>query len=60
MIVFILIGMIIGLRPLFGPAHCRFSVSCTEFAILKLKEEPLGRAIWQIFKRLSRCQPFYR
>jgi putative component of membrane protein insertase Oxa1/YidC/SpoIIIJ protein YidD len=59
-IVHVIIDMIVGLRPLFGPACCKFSVSCTEFAILKLKEESLGQALWQITKRLASCHPFYR
>ena len=56
----ILITILIGLRPLLGPACCKFSVSCTDFAVLKLKEGPLFHALWEIIKRLSRCQPFYK
>jgi putative component of membrane protein insertase Oxa1/YidC/SpoIIIJ protein YidD len=56
----LLITLIVGLRPLLGPACCKFSVSCTDFAVLKLKEGPLLHAIWEIAKRLARCQPFYR
>jgi putative component of membrane protein insertase Oxa1/YidC/SpoIIIJ protein YidD len=56
----ILITLIVGLRPLLGPACCKFGVSCTDFAVLKLKEGPLLHAIWEITKRLARCQPFYR
>jgi len=55
----LLIILLIGLRPLLGPAHCKFTVSCTEFAIIKLKEGPLFHALWEIFKRLLRCSPFY-
>lgn len=56
----ILIALIIGLRPILGPACCKFTVSCTEFAVLKLKEGPFFRALWEIVKRLARCQLFYR
>jgi putative component of membrane protein insertase Oxa1/YidC/SpoIIIJ protein YidD len=55
----LLIIMLIGLRPLLGPAHCKFSVSCTEFAVIKLQEGPLFHALWEIFKRILRCNPFY-
>lgn len=55
----LLITLLLGLRPLLGPACCKFSVSCTEFAVLKLQEEPLWRALWEIAKRLVRCNPFF-
>jgi putative component of membrane protein insertase Oxa1/YidC/SpoIIIJ protein YidD len=56
----IAISLLLGLRPLLGPACCKFSVSCTDFAVLKLKEGPFFHALWEIIKRISRCQSFYR
>ncbi len=56
----LLVIFLIGLRPLLGPACCKFTVSCTDFAVLKLQEGPLLHALWEIIKRLSRCQPLYR
>ncbi len=54
-----LVGGIVGLRPLVGSARCRFTVTCTEFALLQLESEPLGAALMNILKRLSRCHPFW-
>lgn len=59
LLVQLLIGLIIGLRPLLGPATCRFHISCTQFAITKLKEETLLKALWHIIKRLACCHPLY-
>lgn len=55
----LLIYLILGLRPLLGPpARCKFTVTCTQYAVLQLKEKPLFPAIWAIIKRLLACNPF--
>jgi putative component of membrane protein insertase Oxa1/YidC/SpoIIIJ protein YidD len=54
----IVIFLIIGLRPLFGQAHCKYAVSCTKFAIWQLQEYPLLPAVWRIIKRVFSCNPF--
>jgi len=55
-----LIFLIVGLRPLLGPpACCRYAVSCTEFAVFQLENEPFFKAIWNISKRLLSCHPFH-
>jgi len=57
----VLAFLLAGLRPMLGPpARCRFTVSCTEFALLQLRERSLGRALWAIIKRLLSCHPFAR
>lgn len=50
--------LILGLRPLFGPATCKFSIGCTEYALLELKQRPLNKAVYLIARRLLRCNPF--
>lgn len=52
----ILIFLIVGLRPLFGIAHCRYAVSCTTFAKWQLEEKGLIKALWAIFKRILSCK----
>jgi hypothetical protein len=58
MINYLLIGCISAIRPLLGPASCRYSITCTPFAIETLKKEPLIKAIPIIFKRVISCHPF--
>lgn len=43
--------------PLLGPA-CRFTPSCSEYAIICLRTHPLPRAYWLIARRLVRCHPW--
>jgi putative component of membrane protein insertase Oxa1/YidC/SpoIIIJ protein YidD len=50
--------VIIGLRPLIGMAHCRYAVSCTQFAQWQLQEKSLLPAVWAIIKRVCSCGPF--
>ncbi|MDR2200597.1 MAG: membrane protein insertion efficiency factor YidD [Puniceicoccales bacterium] len=46
---------------LLGPhCHCRFSPTCSQFAIRTLRTKPLWKALKLILLRLSRCHPFYR
>ncbi len=57
----LLIGLIIGLRPLLGPSpsgFCRYKIGCTEFAINQLENQTLFKAIYLIIKRLFSCNPF--
>jgi len=55
-----LIFLVTGLRPLLGPAECKFTVGCTEFAVMQLNEKPLLPALWTITKRVLSCNPFNR
>ncbi len=49
-----------GTRPLLGKTHCRYPLSCTNYALLQLKEQPLIIALWRITKRVIVCNPFYK
>ena len=51
-------ALIIGLRPLLGPACCKFDPSCTKFAVQSLANLPVHKALWAITKRLLSCNPF--
>ena len=58
MIAKILSGIIIGLRPLLGPANCRFEPTCTPYAINQLKTQSVLVALKNIVKRIISCRPF--
>jgi putative component of membrane protein insertase Oxa1/YidC/SpoIIIJ protein YidD len=53
------IFLIVGLRPLFGVAHCRYEVSCTKFATEQLQKNALLPAVWEIVKRICSCNPLF-
>lgn len=55
----IIIFLIIGLRPLFGLAHCKYVVSCTQFATEELQQKSLLPAVWAIIKRVCSCNPIF-
>ncbi|MDE6576279.1 MAG: membrane protein insertion efficiency factor YidD [Opitutales bacterium] len=45
---------------LFGPyCRCRFTPTCSEFALRVLKKYSLAKACGLILQRLARCHPFY-
>ncbi|MDR2738145.1 MAG: membrane protein insertion efficiency factor YidD [Puniceicoccales bacterium] len=46
---------------IFGPtARCRFSPSCSNFALSMFKRYNLGKAFYLSVKRISRCHPFWK
>lgn len=51
------IWLILGIRPLLGPAACRYQIGCTKYAIALLKTEPFLKAVWRIIKRVLSCNP---
>jgi len=53
-----LLFLINGIKPLLGPSHCKYPISCSEFAEIELKNKPLFTAIWNITKRVLSCNPF--
>ncbi|MEX0849179.1 MAG: membrane protein insertion efficiency factor YidD [Candidatus Dependentiae bacterium] len=46
------------LRPLLGPAQCRFKLSCGPYAVKQLEEKPLFHALYTICKRVWSCSPW--
>lgn len=55
----LLIFILIGLRPLLGPATCRYAIGCTAYAREQLETQPIHRALWLISKRVLNCNPFW-
>lgn len=56
----ILIFLLRGIRPLLGTTHCRYPISCTNYAILQLQKQNLIIAFIRISKRVLFCNPFYK
>jgi len=56
----LLLFLIIGLRPLLGPARCPFTITCGKFAVHQLQEQPLHKALWEICKRLLACMGLFQ
>lgn len=55
----LLLGLIYGIRPFLGPSNCKYYVSCTDYGIQQLNDEPVHKAVWNITKRLVNCaNPF--
>lgn len=46
----------IVLSPILGP-HCRFSPSCSAYAIEALEQHGLLRGSWLASRRVLRCRP---
>ena len=40
------------------PPRCRFSPSCSEYALTALAEYGAARGLWLAVKRIARCHPF--
>ncbi|MDR1475389.1 MAG: membrane protein insertion efficiency factor YidD [Holosporales bacterium] len=45
------------LSPIIG-RQCRFTPSCSEYAIIALEKYGLVRGIWMSIKRLLKCNPW--
>lgn len=56
---YMLIGLCHSLRPILGPAACKFEPTCGNFAVQELATKPIHQALWAIIKRLVHCNPFY-
>lgn len=58
----LLIAALSGYRrwvsPLMGP-HCRFSPSCSAYAIEAVASYGAARGTWLALRRLAKCQPFF-
>ena len=44
----------------FFPARCRFSPTCSQYAREAIAKYGAGKGSWLAFKRLMRCNPFYK
>ena len=54
----ILSFVITGLRPLLGPAHCKYAVGCTQFTLMQLEQQSLPTAFKNVVQRIISCNPF--
>jgi putative membrane protein insertion efficiency factor len=45
------------LSPLFGP-KCRFTPSCSNYALQALKKYGVFKGTWLAVKRIARCHPW--
>ena len=42
----------------FTPAACRYTPTCSEFAVEALKKRGPGQGLWLTIKRIVRCHPW--
>jgi len=54
----LILGYRYTLSPLLGPA-CRFTPTCSEYALQTLSRYPFWRALGRILRRLGKCHPFH-
>jgi putative membrane protein insertion efficiency factor len=58
----LLIGFIKVYRMVLSPfigQHCRFTPTCSQYAIEAIDEHGPVRGSWLAVRRLSRCHPFH-
>ena len=48
-----------GISP-YTPACCRFSPTCSAYALEAIRKYGALKGGWLAFKRLLRCNPFYK
>ena len=57
----ILIGLVrfyqLAISP-WTPAACRFTPTCSSYAIDALREHGAARGVWLTIRRLSKCHPW--
>ena len=46
------------LSPLFPPA-CRFTPTCSEYALEAFTRKSVPKALWMTLARIARCHPFH-
>ena len=50
-------GYQLALRPVLGP-NCRFTPSCSDYALEALARHGAGRGAWLASRRVLRCNPW--
>ncbi len=46
------------ISPMFGPS-CRFTPTCSEYAVQALKKYGAAKGFWLSVKRVGRCHPWH-
>ena len=44
----------------FFPPRCRFTPTCSQYALEAIEKYGAAKGGWLAFKRILRCQPFYK
>lgn len=57
LIVMLIRGYQVAISPLL-PASCRYTPSCSQYALEALQRHGALRGSWLAVRRLSRCHPF--
>jgi putative membrane protein insertion efficiency factor len=47
------------LSPLLPPNTCRFTPTCSQFAIDAVRKYGVLRGSWRALKRIGRCHPYH-
>lgn len=58
----VLIALVRGYRLLLSPwwgTQCRFTPTCSEFALEALERHGAWRGTWLTMRRISRCHPWH-
>ncbi|HMG36733.1 MAG TPA: membrane protein insertion efficiency factor YidD [Blastocatellia bacterium] len=58
-LVWLINGYRLVVSPLLPPA-CRFTPTCSEYAIEAIRKYGAGRGFYLALRRLLRCHPFHR
>ena len=48
-----------GISPFF-PSRCRYSPTCSQYAVEAIEKYGAGKGLWLALKRFLRCHPFYK
>jgi hypothetical protein len=57
----LLIGLVLGYRATLGRfmgGHCRFTPTCSQYAIDAISKYGAARGSWRALKRICRCHPW--
>ena len=46
------------ISPLLGP-HCRYTPTCSQYAVEAIERYGAARGGWMAFRRILRCHPFH-